>query len=105
MSRRKNPIVIDGVEYPSQRAAARALGISDQAVWFRVHPEYKRSLWQRDQHRRRTDPKPEARRTARISAEDAQLAARLIPFNFPGVADLDQLVSYALRRLAETTDD
>lgn len=37
--------------------------------------------------------------------EDALLAQRLMLYNWPGVQTIGDLLLYALRKLAETTDD
>lgn len=42
-SGRKYTITIDGVTYPSMAAAARALGISKQAVWLRANSRSRRN--------------------------------------------------------------
>lgn len=50
-SGRKQPIEVDGVTYPSLAAAARALGISKQAIWLRVNPKHNdRKTVRRPQH-------------------------------------------------------
>jgi hypothetical protein len=41
----------------------------------------------------------------RITPETAALAQRLMLYEWPGVANVNDLFEYALRRLAETTDD
>lgn len=104
MSRRPTPITIDGVEYPSLKAAAAARGVTIQAIWHRAHPEWRRAQWKKEDHRRRTDRRPERQRWTRLSDDDAALANRLLPM-FPKCTTIDELVSCALRRLAETTDD
>ena len=40
-------ITIDGVEYPSHRAAAKALGVTPQAIGLRADPEKRRRLKQK----------------------------------------------------------
>jgi transposase-like protein len=52
MTNHGKPVTIDGVEYPSMADAARALGISPQAVWLRANRDYAheaRRRW-RQQH-------------------------------------------------------
>lgn len=100
------PVTIDGTEYPSQSAAARARGVSKQAIWQRLNPDWKRANNVRPSRdrRRRTDPRPERTRHVRLSKDDALLVARLLR-HFPDCTDGDALVSMALHRLAEHTDD
>lgn len=93
----RGPIQIDGVVYPSQAAAARALGVSQNAIWQRLHPDYRKQ-------RRAQRPGPPRRRFVRVTREDMALAQRLLR-HFPQVPNVEALFEYALRRLAETTDD
>jgi len=101
--KRSHTVMIDGVEYPSQRAAARALGITSQAVWFRVHPEYRREY-----KRRYQKPRAEAatlrRRWVRVGKESMELAQRMM-LHFPDVPSVDKLYEYAMVKLSQHTDD
>lgn len=51
----------------------------------------------------RIDPAREM--VIRASVEDRLLAQRLMLYDWPGVATIDELFAYALHRLAQTTDD
>lgn len=103
--KKRGPITIDGVEYPTQTAAAKALGITPAAIWNRLHTADRRAY--RAEYRKRLAVLPRGvtqRRWVRLSKDDMALVLRLLP-HFPKVATIDDLLSHALHRLAETTDD
>jgi len=50
------PITIDGVSYRSLAEAARALGVSRQAIWTRLHPQNNRDAVARFKQRK-NDPR------------------------------------------------
>jgi hypothetical protein len=62
------PVTIDGVSYPSMRAAARALGVSAQAISQRANPE---------QTNRRKRAYNAARRPIRLSLAKVDALAAL----------------------------
>jgi hypothetical protein len=97
---RTKPVTIDGAESPSQAAAARALGISPQAVWLRVHPEYKRQVYPHSRAERDTL----LRRWVKVSQGEVKLATLLLP-RFPHCKTIDDLFAYAIHKLAESTGD
>lgn len=102
---RQPPVTIDGTEYPSQSAAAKALGITPQAVWLRLHPEVGREAKTRYRKRRGALPKgASAKRWVRLTKDDMVLAYRLLR-HFPACADINALCAHALHQLAATTDD
>jgi len=91
------------VEYESQAEAARALGVTNQYIWQKLHPDWRKAQRKR-LYRDKNAPRPERQRWVKLSQEDAAMVARLM-LHFPQCESFDALVVYAVRKLAEHTDD
>lgn len=49
--------------------------------------------------------RPKTHIAVRLPIETAAQAQRLMLYHWPGVATVEDLIAYAVRKLAETTDD
>lgn len=91
---KKTPVTLDGVTYDSLSAAARALGVSVQAVWNRAHPE---SIRRAQKKHRRITRRPRTTRGGqyvRISKAGAD-ALSALQARYPGIPD-SEIIAAAL---------